>query len=979
MVAVSAIDRAGNLASFSNYGATTVHLGAPGVEIYSCTASADNSYASYRGTSMATPHVSGVAALVVAQYPGGSMRALRNRLTSGAQPTASLAGKVTTGGRVNAYNSLTLNGDGNLEVEVIPAATPLVGGSLTRFEVVVSDVEAVTGAVVRARNDVLGIDVWFNDMGQGFGGSDSIANDGVYTADVQLPEASVLGGAGGTGSLALEFSVTAEGNADYLQTKTFPFLELAPNDYFSNAIMISGEKITTSAIGTIAATKEIGEPNHAGNPGGKSVWWKWTAPKAGRVQLDTQESSFDSLLAVYTGISVEGLTEVASNDDLEHSTFQFKSSLVFDAVQGETYYFAVDGFQHNSDFLVSGKAILRLLLNTPPVANDANFVVQDGAAANLSLVATDADGQELDYFISQAPANGRTTTPNSVDGTFSYMPKPGFRGVDTFRYHVSDGVENSATKLVSITVNAGQDSDGDGMPDAWEIANGLNTAINDAWLDTDSDGLTNFQEYMGSVNPKNAGSGPMKIAMEPANASFKASSNWSTSGGGNSLRNGLSSQRGPTSPTLAWQAGRNAFYGSSTFIEGNTVVTTRYYPSDYVKEAQQQGGTIVAHRLDTGALLWDKQLPLDFPDTDGFSHVIGVRDGRVYATRGSDAFYKSYIYALRLSDGVQLWRSADICMTEAVYDASPVYAPNGDLIVSWELSAYRINCLTGATVWKSETYRELLGSYTVEAANGDRLYGRINGRRSKTRIVAVDANTGKVNYSSAFFPSDIGVTSGYPRIFTGPDGTVYVPIATNQIKIDYLYAFEDTGTSFRLKWQSPLPYLFCATFAVGPDGSVYSYDRQHRVVRLRPEDGQVINTSIPLSSQLGYVKRMIVDSTGVLYVSDGTGPLYCFNADLTQRWTTYVPGINIGGPILGSGGTLVVAGAGENGINAFRVPEDQQPAAPVITPNMSIIYTGNILEQADSPAGPWTVIPNATSPWTVPMNAPRKFYRVRLY
>jgi hypothetical protein len=125
---------------------------------------------------------------------------------------------------------------------------------------------------------------------------------------------------------------------------------------------------------------------------------------------------------------------------------------------------------------------------------------------------------------------------------------------------------------------------------------------------------------------------------------------------------------------------------------------------------------------------------------------------------------------------------------------------------------------------------------------------------------------------------------------------------------------------------------------------------------------------------------MAVDSTGVLYVSDGNANLlYCFNADLTLRWSTPVPNINKGGPALGAGGTLVVSGGGENGIYAFRAPEDQQPPAPVITPMMSIIYTGNILEQADSPGGPWTVIPNATSPWTAPMNAPKKFYRVRLY
>lgn len=998
MVSVAAIDRAGALASFSNYGAKTVHLGAPGVEIFSSTASADNAYASYRGTSMATPHVSGVAALLAARYPSESMLALRDRLIAGAQPTASLAGKVTTGGWVNAYNSLTVAVDGNLEVNVIPEAEPLVGGELTRFEVIVSDLEKVTGAVVRARNEALGIDVSFKDDGGESGGPDSVANDGIYTAKIPLPEASSLASVGGTGSLALEFSVTATGKTNYLKTKTFKFLELATNNSFSNAITITGETITTPAIGNIVATKEPGEPDHAGNSGGKSLWWKWTAPRTGWVQLDTQESSFDTLLAVYTGASVDGLTEVSSNDDLEYSlessTFQFKSKLVFDAVQGETYYIAVDGcriYDYNNRynyFTSSGNAILKLLLNTPPVANDANFVVEDGVAANLSLVATDADSQKLDYFISQAPANGNVTFSNLVDGAFSYTPKPGFRGVDTFRYYVTDGIENSTTKLVSITVNAGQDSDGDSIPDAWEIANGLNPAANDAGLDADSDGLTNFQEYMGSVDPRNAASGPMKIAIEPANASFKASSNWSTSGGGNSFRNGLSNERGPTSPTLAWRAGRNASYGSSTFIEGNTVVTTRFYPSNATDEATQQGGAIVAHRLDTGALLWEKQLPLDFPNSDSYSCVIGVHDGRVYASRRSD-FSPSYIYALRLSDGLQLWRSAEVFMVAIPNgesdDVSPVYAPNGDLIVTWVIQSYRINCLTGETVWKSETYKNLFGLYSVEAVNGDRLYGQqvMLGQRC---IAAVDPDTGKVKYSSPMLSAKSDYADkGFldPRMFIGPDGTVYVPIISTHPKTKnfrFLYAFEDTGTSFRLKWQSP-PFnqLNYATFAVGPDGSVYSYDSDYRVVRLHPEDGKVLNTSISLSKQFGYVKRMVVDSTGLLYLSDGTGPLYCFNADLTQRWTTSVPNIYLGGPTLGSGGTLVVSGGGENGIYAFRVPEDQQPPAPVITPMMSIIYTGNILEQADSPGGPWTVIPNATSPWTVPVNARMRFYRVRLY
>ena len=88
---------AGSKAAFSNYGATTVDLGAPGVAVYSTTP--NNTYSSYSGTSMATPHVGDAAALQV-MNPSATAAAIK-RDSSSAQntPTASLAGITVTGGR----------------------------------------------------------------------------------------------------------------------------------------------------------------------------------------------------------------------------------------------------------------------------------------------------------------------------------------------------------------------------------------------------------------------------------------------------------------------------------------------------------------------------------------------------------------------------------------------------------------------------------------------------------------------------------------------------------------------------------------------------------------------------------------------------------------------------------------------------------------------------------------------------------------
>jgi subtilisin family serine protease len=99
VIAVAAIDSTGTLASWSNYGAKTVHIGAPGVQILSTLPGLQLGYMS--GTSMATPHVTGAVALYASTHPGASAAAIRQAILSAATTTPSLVGYTTTGGRLN--------------------------------------------------------------------------------------------------------------------------------------------------------------------------------------------------------------------------------------------------------------------------------------------------------------------------------------------------------------------------------------------------------------------------------------------------------------------------------------------------------------------------------------------------------------------------------------------------------------------------------------------------------------------------------------------------------------------------------------------------------------------------------------------------------------------------------------------------------------------------------------------------------------
>jgi hypothetical protein len=200
------------------------------------------------------------------------------------------------------------------------------------------------------------------------------------------------------------------------------------NDNFVNGQAISGSSGSVSGS-NVGATKEAGEPNHAGSTGGKSIWYFWTAPGTGPVSIDTQGSSFDTLLGVYTGNSVAALSLVASSDDTETN---LQSRVLFTAAAGTVYRIAVDGYSGSSGSVrlnwgpepSSGAPVLRLGRNGNQIVitwptNYPNFALQNSTA--LTSGAPWSAASPLPVIVN---SNYIFTATNSGGGRFYRLRAP---------------------------------------------------------------------------------------------------------------------------------------------------------------------------------------------------------------------------------------------------------------------------------------------------------------------------------------------------------------------------------------------------------------------------------------------------------------------------------------------------------------------------------------------------------------------------
>lgn len=401
-----------------------------------------------------------------------------------------------------------------------------------------------------------------------------------------------------------------------------------------------------------------------------------------------------------------------------------------------------------------------------------------------------------------------------------------------------------------------------------------------------------------------------------------AAADWPTGVGGSSARYGQVDTHGPTGPDLLWEGSRPAIVSQQGACQGDLFVTSR------IQSFTIPTGTwVVAHELETGDELWAIQLPYNFPDVSWRSRAMAIHDGHVYASRSGGEINEDYLYALDPADGSIVWQSEDVISERTT--ESPAFAANGDLIIGNFYSLMRIDRSSGATVW--DVPRSTPSSNGAQATVfGSRAYVWEPSPYGPV-VTAFDLEHGERLFSSDPISGGLVQQVG---LLCGPDGTIYAPRTQNNPATDFFVALEDVGDAFVERWRVAMGYTPFASFAVGPDGTVYTYSRDLEILRLDPASGLEIDRSDPIPYDYPAEPRMAIDGDGRVYVTNGGfggGALLVYTADLQPLWSEPINGNNLGGPVLADDGTLIVCGTGTL-VRAYRSPTadvamDTDPAA----------------------------------------------------
>ncbi|MCK8044934.1 S8 family serine peptidase [Shewanella sp. 1CM18E] len=221
VMAIASTDRNDAMSGFSQWGLTSVDMGAPGSAILSTTPG--NTYSTFSGTSMATPHVAGAAALVWSINPDLSPTEMKQLLMDSGDVNADLTGKTVAGSRLNVANALDLaDPDPGYRFTVTPASQTVEAGSSVSFDYSVGSVAGWDGTValsVAVSPALAGVTLSSNSVMAGDSFTVNVATDaaaawGDYTITVTGDDGSTVK------DKAVSLSVLPQGLQDFTYTNT---------------------------------------------------------------------------------------------------------------------------------------------------------------------------------------------------------------------------------------------------------------------------------------------------------------------------------------------------------------------------------------------------------------------------------------------------------------------------------------------------------------------------------------------------------------------------------------------------------------------------------------------------------------------------------------------------------------------------------------------------------------------------------------
>ena len=251
-----------------------------------------------------------------------------------------------------------------------------------------------------------------------------------------------------------QFGAQTTFNLDNVSMLIGTTADIPANDNFSNSVALATNSATTSVKGTNTfASKEPGEPNIAGNRGGHSVWWNWTAPGIGTVTISTSGSSFTTLLGVYTGSTVSNVTPVAANNGNSRGG---PAQVTFNVTPGTQYQIGVDGYNGQAGTIaLSLKFSLDTKVPTVSISTPASgakltnsmVVVQGKATDNVGVALVQVRLENAagtnDYQAATGTNNWTATVTNLIPGPNTIRA----RAIDT-----SGNVSATATRAVTFIV-----------------------------------------------------------------------------------------------------------------------------------------------------------------------------------------------------------------------------------------------------------------------------------------------------------------------------------------------------------------------------------------------------------------------------------------------------------------------------------------------------------------------------------------------